>query len=92
MDSGMSLTADEQWIDQRLQETTERMQEFTRDSQTELLRGLEGISNSFAIRMRAVEADISNVRTAEQLRLAGIEERLAALEIKVLGQRRDNKQ
>jgi hypothetical protein len=35
--------------------------------------------------MRALEADLSNVRTADQERLATIEERLAALELKVLG-------
>ncbi|HZU25216.1 MAG TPA: hypothetical protein VFA04_06815 [Bryobacteraceae bacterium] len=35
--------------------------------------------------MRALKADLSNVRNADQERLATIEERLAVLELKVLG-------
>ena len=63
----------------------DRTQEMVRDAQAEVLRGMERFVTAFQVRMRAVEADLSNVRTAEQISLANIEDRLAALELKLLG-------
>lgn len=57
-------------------------QEMVRDAQTEILRGFEHYQNASQIRFRSLEAETSNLKTAQELRLANLEERVAALEIK----------
>lgn len=66
---------------------TDSVQEMVRDAQTEILRGFERYSRSQDIRMRKIEADVSNLNTSESLRIAILEERVTTLERKLLGQR-----
>ena len=63
----------------------ERTQEMVRDAQTEILRGFERFLTGNLIRLRTLEADFSNLRTSEQLRLANLEERIQALELRLMG-------
>ena len=68
-------------------EIKDMVQEIVRDAQTEILRGFERYARGQDIRMRKIEADISNINTSESLRIAILEERVTTLEQKLLGQR-----
>jgi len=72
------------------QRIIDRTQEMVLAAQTEILRGFERYSTSSIIRLRTIEADFANLRTSEQLRLANLEERIQALESKLLGGRPPN--
>jgi hypothetical protein len=63
----------------------DRVQEIVRDAQTEILRGFERYSRSQDIRMRKMEADVSNLNTSESLRIAMLEERVTWIEQKLIG-------
>ena len=65
----------------------ERMQEFMRGLQTELLRGFASFVDGSNIRFQKLESDVSNVNAAATLRMANFEERLAKLELKIWGDR-----
>lgn len=88
------LEAMEQRLDSKMdqhleameQRILDRTQEMVRDAQTEILRGFERYQTGAQIRFRSLEAETSNLKTAQELRLANLEERVLALELK---QRRD---
>lgn len=61
-----------------------RLVEKIRDSQTELLRGFEKFQTAQNIRMRKLEANLSNLDTSASLRLENLEERLFEVEKKLL--------
>jgi hypothetical protein len=63
----------------------DRIQTMVREAQTEILRGFERFLTGNLIRLRTLEADFSNLRTSEQLRLANLEERIHALEMRLAG-------
>ena len=75
--------------DEMFAQFTEGLRNIFREYTDAALAGLEGIARSFDIRMSAIEAELTSLRTATQPRYAAIEERLAAVELKVLGERRD---
>jgi hypothetical protein len=56
------------------------MHEFVRDAQTELLRGFEAFSIGHNVRMRKLQADLSNVDAATDQRLLAVENRLLQIE------------
>jgi hypothetical protein len=58
----------------------EKTQEFVRDSQTELLRGFEAFSAAFYVRVRKLQADVSNIDAATDQRLTLIERRMFEIE------------
>ena len=74
-----------QYLSTMEQRMLERTQELVRDAQTEILRGFERFLTGNTIRLRTLEADFSNLRASEQLRLANLEERVQALELKMMG-------
>ncbi|MBV8807033.1 MAG: hypothetical protein JO033_00035 [Acidobacteriaceae bacterium] len=59
----------------------DRTQEMVRDAQTEILRGFERYQAGVQIRLRSLEAETSNLKTAQEMRLANLEERVTALEL-----------
>jgi hypothetical protein len=63
----------------------DRTQEMVRDAQTEVLRGFERYLAGVQIRLRTLEADASNMKTSQDLRLANLEERIIAIELKLMG-------
>jgi hypothetical protein len=58
----------------------EKTQEFVRDAQTELLRGFDAFSTAFHIRVRKLQADVSNIDAASDQRLTLIERRMLEIE------------
>lgn len=66
------------------QRILERTQEMVRDSQTEVLRGFDRYQTGIQIRLRTLEADASNLKTSNELRLANLEERITALEMRLM--------
>jgi hypothetical protein len=68
----------------RKQEILDQTQEMVRDAQTEVLRGFERYLAGVLIRLRTLEADTSNVKTSQELRLANLEERIIAIELKLM--------
>ena len=61
-------------------EILEKTQEFVRDSQTELLRGFDAFSTAFHVRLRKLQADVSNIDAAADQRLTLIERRMFEIE------------
>jgi hypothetical protein len=86
------LAGMEQRLEHHLLESTQaleqrildRTQEMVRDAQTEILRGFQRYLDGSNIRLRSLEAETSNLKTAQEMRLANHEERIAALEAKVM--------
>jgi hypothetical protein len=70
--------------DTHLKAMEARLVEKIRDSQTELLRGFEKFQTANFIRMRKLEANLSNLDTASSMRLENLEERLLEIEKKLL--------
>lgn len=62
----------------------DRTQEMVRDAQTEVLRGFERYQANIQIRLRTLEADTSNIKTSQDLRLANLEERITAIEMRLM--------
>src|SRR5580658_4748231 len=83
-DKVLKLDDKVQKLDDRLTQTRddvlEAAQEMVRDAQTELLRGFRAFSNAQDIRIRKVQADLSNVDAATDLRLLVLERRLLEIE------------
>jgi hypothetical protein len=67
-------------IAQSQAEILEKTQEFVRDSQTELLRGFDAFSTGFHIRLRKLQADVSNIDSATDQRLTLMERRMFEIE------------
>ena len=64
-----------------LAEMEARLVEQIGDSQTELLRGFEKFQTGNNVRMRKLEADLSNLDTSATMRLASLEERVLDIEL-----------
>ncbi len=64
----------------------EYIDERTFDAETRLLRGYERYGQTTNLRMRKLEADVSNIDTASTERLAVVEQRLTDLEIRMMRQ------
>jgi hypothetical protein len=71
-------------VREAIRESEERIQEFMRGLQMELLRGFASFNEGFNTRLRKLEADHSNLDVSATTRLANLEERLARLEMKLL--------
>jgi hypothetical protein len=71
-------------IGERFQSLKEYVDERTHDAETRLLRGFADFSSTYEIRMRKMNADMGNLNTAADSRLAIVEDRLAAVERKLL--------
>jgi hypothetical protein len=67
-------------IAQSQSKIVDQMHEFVRDTQTELLRGFEAFSIGHNVRMRKIQADLSNVDAGTNQRLLAVENRLLQIE------------
>jgi hypothetical protein len=79
-------------LEQRLlgamKDSEARLQEFVRDSQTEVLRGIEAYVRSSEARLRRLESGLLNLHADDDSmnqRLAAVESRLLEVEKKLLG-------
>jgi hypothetical protein len=79
--------ADLEALEQRLVQQFERQREYiderARDMQTELLRGFRSYQESMTVKVAKLTADVSNIDTATDKRIAIVEERLAELERRI---------
>lgn len=66
-----------------VKELRDYIDERTRDMQTELLRGFRSYQESMNVRMVKLTADVGNIDTATDKRIAIVEERLSELERKI---------
>jgi hypothetical protein len=73
-----------QSLHERLQSLKEYVDKRTHDAETRLLRGFADFASTYEIRMRKMNADSGNLNTATDTRLAIVEDRLAAVERKLL--------
>lgn len=73
-----------QSLDERLGALKEYIDERTHDAETRLLRGFADFASTYEVRMRKMSADVGNLNTATDSRLTIVEERLAAVERKLL--------
>jgi hypothetical protein len=71
-------------MEERFQSLREYLDERTHDAETRLLRGFADFASTYEVRMRKMNADMGNLNTATDTRLAIVEERLAAVERKLL--------
>ena len=81
------LLAAEERMKAEVIESEQRMQEFMRGLQTELLRGFASYADGSNIRFRKIETDASNSDAATMLRMSVFEDRLTKLEVKIWGDR-----
>jgi hypothetical protein len=79
-----AMTQLRDYVDERFQTLKEYVDERTHDAETRLLRGFANYASTYELRMKKLSADVSNINTATDTRLAIIEERLAEVERKVL--------
>jgi hypothetical protein len=85
---GHDLHADTQTFEERLTQVLTRSQAeilekthgFIRDRQTELLRRFDAFSTAFHVRIRKLQADVSNIDAAADQRLTLIERRMLEIE------------
>jgi hypothetical protein len=70
--------------DAHLKDMEGRLVEKIRDAQTELLRGFEKFQTANIIRMRKLEANVSNLDTSATMRLENLEERVLEIEKKLI--------
>ncbi len=73
-----------QSVDAHLKDMESRLVEKIRDAQTELLRGFEKFQTANNIRMRKLEANVSNLDTSATMRLENLEERVLEIEKKLI--------
>jgi hypothetical protein len=64
-------------------ELTASLQEFVRDSQTELLRGFQAYATGFDTRLAKFGANLSNLDQATERRLSTLERRLLEIETRI---------
>jgi hypothetical protein len=62
----------------------EHIDERTHDAETRLLRAFSDFNVNLGVRMRKIEADVSNVDTASTTRLGNLETKLTEMEIRLL--------
>ena len=82
------LAATEQRLDNKItaafREQRDYIDERTRDLQTELLRAFEGFQHAQDIRFRHLAADVSNIRTGTEDRLAALEARVSEIDRRLI--------
>ena len=62
----------------------EYVDERTHDAETHLLRAFSDFNTNLNVRMRKIEADVSNSDTASTTRLGNLENKITDLEIRLL--------
>jgi hypothetical protein len=71
-------------LDQMVATLREYIDERTHDAETRLLRGFSDYNTASNIRMRKLEADVSNVNESSTKRLGAVEEKLTDIEIRLM--------
>lgn len=71
-------------LDQAIDRLTASMQEFVRDSQTEILRAFHSFEQNRELRFSRLKADVTNLDQEASGRMLNIEKRLMVIEERLL--------
>ncbi len=77
-----------EYIDERTHEVESRLREYiderTHDAETRLIRAFGAYQESAAVRMRKIEADLSNVNSSTTQQLDAFQSKLLELETRII--------
>ncbi len=83
-DLTQALAAFSEKIDKRFEQMSAHFDERIYETETKLLRAFSDYNDNARIRMRKLEADMSNLDTSNTIRLAALEEQTTNLVIRVM--------
>src|SRR5271165_1312367 len=73
-----------EYIDQRTQSLREYIDERTHDAETRIVRAVGAYQESAGVRMRKIEADLSNVNSSTTQQLDAFQSKLLELETRII--------
>jgi hypothetical protein len=77
-----------EYIDERLRDVENRLREYiderTHDSETRIVRAFGAYQESAGVRMRKIEADVSNVNASTTQQLDAVQSKLLDLETRII--------
>ena len=77
-----------EYIDERTRETENRLREYiderTHDAETRIVRAFGAYQESGSVRMRKIEADVSNVNASTSQQLDAVQSKLLDLETRII--------
>jgi len=77
-----------EYIDERMQGLENRLREYiderTHDSETRIVRAFGAYQESAGVRMRKIEADVSNINSSTSQQLDAVQSKLLDLETRII--------
>jgi hypothetical protein len=73
-----------EYIDERMQALREYIDERTHDSETRTVRAFGAYQESASVRMRKIEADVSNINASTTQQLDAMQSKLLDLETRII--------
>ncbi len=77
-----------EYIDERINDTEKRLREYiderTHDSETRIVRAFGAYQESASVRMRKIEADVSNINASTSQQLDAMQSKLLDLETRII--------
>jgi DNA anti-recombination protein RmuC len=77
-----------EYIDERINDTERRLREYiderTHDSETRIVRAFGAYQESASVRMRKIEADVSNINASTTQQLDAMQSKLLDLETRII--------
>ena len=77
-----------EYIDERIKDTEKRLREYiderTHDSETRIVRAFGAYQESSSVRMRKIEADVSNINASTTQQLDAMQSKLLDLETRII--------
>ena len=73
-----------EYIDERVLELREYIDERTHDAETRIVRALGAYQESAGVRMRKIEADVSNINASTSQQLDAVQSKLLDLETRII--------
>ena len=73
-----------EYIDERILELREYIDERTHDAETRIVRAFGAYQESAAVRMRKIEADVSNINASTTQQLDAVQSKLLDLETRII--------
>lgn len=73
-----------EYIDERILDLREYIDERTHDSETRIVRAFGAYQESAGVRMRKIEADVSNINSSTTQQLDAMQSKLLDLETRII--------
>src|SRR5271157_2290397 len=73
-----------EYIDERILDLREYIDERTHDSETRIVRAFGAYQESASVRMRKIEADVSNINSSTTQQLDAMQSKLLDLETRII--------